>query len=62
MPLGQSKRAYYFSYFINGKRVVPSKGTTSGQFLLVKSEILLKDYGSPLATGIQKPSPTDVRH
>ena len=42
--------------------VTDLKGTTSGKFLLVKSEIQLKDYGSPLATGIQKPSPTDVRH
>ena len=25
-PLGQSERAYYLSYFLKGKRVVPSKG------------------------------------
>ena len=61
-PLGQSEGTYYLSYFIKGIRVVQSKGTTSGKFLLVESEIQLKDYGSPLATGIQKPSPTDVRH
>jgi len=60
-PLGQSEGAYCLSYFIKGNRVVPSKGTTSGKFSLVESEIQLKDYGSPLATGIQVPPTSDTK-